>query len=67
MTGCPYCRKEVTDGDCIHFKCDLEWRRRDKEGICVKCGKNEASEANRPWCDTCDATSEYMGYPGVSA
>ena len=64
MTECHLCGQEIKGGGMDHSKCDREFWRRRNAGECVKCSLPSSGEV---YCDDCDATAKFEGYPGGSA
>lgn len=66
MPACLYCGQGLNTfsyGN-LHAECLAERNRRDRDGLCLVCGKRNATWGG--WCEACrDSDSpQYLGYPG---
>lgn len=63
MCYCGYYSTGRNDGN--HPECDAEYDRRDREGLCLRCGQHDVRSGSA-WCGGCNSFSFYLGYPGGS-
>ena len=74
MTKCVFCGNDGAntgvpdllhdDGLSTHDACSREWTRRFDDDLCTVCGDGLESDNNIQWCNICNETSQYTGYPG---
>lgn len=66
MGGCCwYCGGQLGPGEAeSHAMCRDELERREREGLCEKCGGERMSQYGK-WCKTCymSATALYRNFP----
>ena len=62
---CEFCGRGAHDVK-WHAACHAEWRRRQKESVCTRCGTADVGPTE--WhCDVCGSLAPYAGYPGGGA
>lgn len=54
----------VENNGSMHMVCLEEYNRREKEGLCVRCGKDSVIE-NTKWCKACDSETKMIGFKDI--
>ena len=68
MSNCNICHKPILKGHDLdhmgnHVVCRLDLNKRDNDGVCIKCGKNNVKDIIV--CSTCEDNGlDYSGYGG---
>lgn len=68
MTDCHYCGDggNVVSRFGAHQECWDEATRRTREGVCVKCSRNQVPNDSF-CCSSCGNDAKFLDYPGGSA